>query len=72
MDEPKSNRQETSEEDFSQLAGSKDPGFFEELWDFMRYNKKWWLTPIVLSLLLMGALILLSGSTAAPFIYSLW
>ncbi|MCH2126816.1 MAG: DUF5989 family protein [Pirellulaceae bacterium] len=72
MDDSKANSQETSKEDFDQLAGSVDPGFFEELWDFMRYNKKWWLTPIVLSLLLMGALILLSGSTVAPFIYSLW
>jgi drug/metabolite transporter superfamily protein YnfA len=47
-------------------------GFFRELWGFMRQNKKWWLLPIVLVLLLLGALIMLSGSVLAPFIYTLF
>jgi Family of unknown function (DUF5989) len=57
---------------FVQGARRQRPGFFAELIDFLRHNKKWWLTPIVLVLLLMGALIFLSGTAAAPFIYTLF
>lgn len=47
--------------------------FLKDLWDFMRVRKKYWLLPIVLSLLLFGALIVLtSGSAVAPFIYTLF
>lgn len=38
---------------------------------FLRHNKKWWLLPILLVLLLFGVLIFLSGTGAAPFIYTL-
>lgn len=43
-----------------------------EFMRFLRENKKWWLTPILLSLLLLGALVVLGGSAAAPFIYTLF
>lgn len=48
------------------------PGLVAELWDFLTTNKKWWLTPIVIMLLLVGTLILVSGTAAAPFIYTLF
>ena len=38
----------------------------------MNENKKWWLSPILLVLLLLGALVLLVGSGLAPFIYPLF
>lgn len=57
---------------FEQLAQESSPGFLSEFWDFLRHNKKWWLTPIVVILLMFGALVLLSGSAAAPFIYTLF
>ena len=45
----------------------------KEFWDFLKTRKKWWLTPIVLFLLLLGALIVLTeGSALAPFIYTLF
>jgi hypothetical protein len=45
----------------------------KDLWDFMRVRKKFWLAPIVIVLLLLGALIVLSqGSAVAPFIYTLF
>lgn len=48
-------------------------GFLGELWDFMRERKKFWLAPIIIMLLLLGALIVLSeGSAVAPFIYTLF
>jgi len=45
----------------------------KDLWDFMRVRKKFWLAPIILVLMLLGALIVLSqGSAVAPFIYTLF
>ncbi|MDP2848321.1 MAG: DUF5989 family protein [Humidesulfovibrio sp.] len=47
--------------------------FLRDLWDFMKVRKKFWLAPIILVLLLFGALIVLtSGSAIAPFIYTLF
>lgn len=44
-----------------------------DLWAFMRVRKKFWLAPIIIVLLLLGALIVFSeGSAVAPFIYTLF
>jgi hypothetical protein len=44
-----------------------------DLWGFLKERKKWWLLPMVIVLLLFGALIVLtSGSAIAPFIYTLF
>jgi hypothetical protein len=67
-----SDKQHDEKTEFSSLADEEDPGLIAEFWDFLIHNKKWWLTPIVVVLLLMGLLVLLSGSAAAPFIYTLW
>ncbi len=46
---------------------------FRELWAFMRVRKKWWLLPIILVLVLIGALLVLAqGSALAPFIYTIF
>ena len=58
--------------DFASRATQTRPGLLAELWEFLRHNKKWWLTPIILVLLLIGALILLAGTATAPFIYPLF
>ena len=47
-------------------------GFVREVWDFVWSNKKWWLLPILLVLLLFAVLVSLAGSGAAPFIYTLF
>jgi hypothetical protein len=45
----------------------------KEFFCFLRVRKKWWLAPIVLFLLLLGALLIFAeGSAIAPFIYSLF
>ncbi len=45
----------------------------KDLWGFMRVRKKFWLAPIILVMLLLGALIVLAqGSAIAPFIYTLF
>ena len=43
-----------------------------DLWGFLKQNKKWWLIPILVVLLLFSLLILLSGTALAPFIYTLF
>jgi competence protein ComGC len=44
-----------------------------ELWQFMRENKKYWLAPILIVLVLVGVLLVLAKTSAvAPFIYSLF
>jgi hypothetical protein len=48
-------------------------GIFRDMWAFMRVRKKWWLGPILVTMLLLSALIVLTqGSAVAPFIYALF
>lgn len=48
-------------------------GLMQELWAFMRVRKKWWLMPLVLMMLAIGALIAFAqGSVLAPFIYTIF
>ncbi len=66
-------RQEFQEEiDLANQAEQPPVGLIREFWDFLKHNKKWWLTPIILVLLLFGALLILGGTAAAPFIYTLF
>lgn len=54
-------------------ASSGRMGIFGELWAFMRIRKKWWLGPILVTMMLLTALIVLTeGSAVAPFIYALF
>ena len=44
-----------------------------ELWVYMRERKKWWLAPVVLLMVLVGALLIFAqGSALAPFIYTIF
>jgi hypothetical protein len=64
-----SNRQAN---DFQRQAEQKSPGLAAEFLFFLLHNKKWWLIPIFVLLLLIGLLLLLSGTGAAPFIYTIF
>ena len=50
--------------------------FFEllsDVWDFLKVRKKYWLAPLIITILLMGTLIIFTqGSVVAPFIYSIF
>ena len=47
--------------------------FVKEFLEFLKVRKKYWLLPILLVLVLFGALIILSqGSSVAPFIYTIF
>jgi hypothetical protein len=57
---------------FDRAARAARSSIVGEFWQFLVQKKKWWLLPIVLVLFMLGALMLLGGTAAAPFIYSLF
>ena len=66
-------KKENEPVDFSDITNSsKQSGLLSEFASMLMHNKKWWLTPIVLVLILFGLLIILGGSSYAPFIYTLF
>jgi len=45
----------------------------KEFWDFMKIRKKFWLAPLLMSMVLLGMLLMVAqGSAVAPFIYTLF
>ncbi len=58
--------------DFAAKASEGRSSLAGEFIDFLKDNKKWWLAPIIFSILGLGLLVLLGGSAAAPFIYTLF
>ena len=59
--------------EFEKAAASEaGVGFMTELWGFLKDNRKWWLLPILILLLVSGMLTLLAGTGLAPFIYTLF
>ena len=45
----------------------------KDIWDFLRIRKKYWLAPLIITILLMGVLIVFTqGSVIAPFIYTIF
>jgi hypothetical protein len=45
----------------------------KELWSFLRARKKFWLLPILITMVILGGLIVFAqGSVVAPFIYTLF
>jgi hypothetical protein len=64
--------QDRGPSEFLNRAEEASPGIAREFIDFLRFNKKWWLIPIVVMLLLIGLLSLLSTTALAPFIYPLF
>lgn len=57
--------------DFANEAEEEQTGLVREFMEFLAENKKWWLLPIIIVLLLFGALFLVAPSVA-PFIYTLF
>jgi hypothetical protein len=57
---------------FQDEARQARPGLLREFWEFLKYNKKWWLLPILLVLLLIGLLVVLAGSGVGAFMYTVF
>ena len=51
---------------------TQQTGIVTEFWYFLSHTKKWWLLPILTILLVFGVLVILSGTAAAPFLYTLF
>ena len=64
--------EQNDKQEFLRAAEQAQPGVLRESWQWLRHNKKWWLTPILIGLLLVGGLVVLSGTAVAPFIYTLF
>ena len=69
--DPRPDEQQRVDE-FERGAIQAQPGILPELLEFITENRKWWLTPIIVVLLLVGVLVILGSTGAAPFIYTLF
>jgi hypothetical protein len=63
---------EPKENEFTRKSAEKQRGALAEFLSFALHNKKWWLTPIILVLVIVGVLAVLGGTGVAPFIYTLF
>ena len=58
--------------DFERSAQQKPRGLLREYVDFVWSERKWWLAPVLLFLLLASGFVVLGGSGLAPFIYAIF
>ncbi len=58
--------------EFQNMAEGQKQGFLREFGYYLKTSKKWWLTPIIVTLVLIGGLLILSTTVAGPFIYTLF
>ena len=64
--------QRPDDDEFARHAQRTSGGLLREYRDFLLHSKKWWLIPVIVSLLLVTALVILGSTAAAPFIYTLF
>jgi len=57
-------------EEVSRASGK--PSFAADLIYLLKHNRKWWMLPIFLALLILGTVMFLGSTAAAPFIYTLF
>ena len=70
MSEPtKTDRSSSFEKRAEQTRGG---GPLSEFAYFLRRSRKWWMTPIIAMLLLVGALLVMAGTAVGPLIYALF
>ena len=62
----------TPSDEFQRAAQQKRVGLVRDFLDFLKYNKKWWLLPILFTFGILGALVLLQATGVGPFMYTLF
>jgi hypothetical protein len=67
MEESKSPRDE-----FESLAQQPAPGILRDFVDFLRTNKRWWLTPLLIIMIILSVMIMITNTAVGPFIYVLF
>lgn len=58
--------------EFEQATREIRQGLLLDYWHFIRSNKKWWLLPIIVAIMLVGVLMIMGQGALAPFIYTLF
>lgn len=58
--------------DFERAAAGRGPSLFRDWLDYLKRSGKWWLLPVLIILALLAALVFLTSTPAAPFIYTLF
>ncbi len=58
--------------ELERVVQERELGLLAEYWHFLRVERKWWLAPILLVLLVSGTIIFVGGTSIAPFIYALF
>jgi hypothetical protein len=61
-----------SKSEFETAAAEVNESLLRELWEFVCHNKKWWLVPVIVVLLLIGVVFWLSTTAVVPFIYTIF
>ncbi len=59
---------------FEKASAEKPPSLLSEFLEFLKYNKKWWILPILICLALLGVLVYITSTYTAmtPFIYTMF
>jgi len=61
-----------SNDEFEKASARKQANLLTEFLGFLKQNKKFWLLPLILVMLALAALLVLTSTAAAPFIYTLF
>jgi hypothetical protein len=72
VSEAQDSRPPGPQSEFERAGTEEQLSLVQEFLLFIVQNKKWWLTPILLALALVGLLVVLGSTGAAPFIYTLF
>lgn len=61
-----------AENEFARQGSAKRTSFVSEYLYLLKTNKKWWMLPLIVVFLVFGALLIVTATGAAPFIYTLF
>ena len=67
-----SRQQADDPERFADLASRRPPTFLQEVWHLLVTHRAWILVPIITAIVILGVLVMLTSTGAAPFIYTLF
>jgi hypothetical protein len=67
-----SERDHQESDDFTTQSTQARTSLVREFVDFLKQNKKWWIAPIIIITLFLGLLVMMGGTAAAPFVYTLF
>ena len=70
--QPEKSAGDATGRDLEHEATQSSQGIVSEFVYLLAHNRKWWLAPIIIVLLLVGVLLILGGTGIAPFIYTLF